>query len=81
MCDQETGTAEAEPDQVTSEGQNYWEIMRGVRSYMDWNQVPEFESSVSQDDNPFASSRNPSKLERLNSILTEGYHIHSTDTN
>ena len=32
--DEETGTAEQEPDQVTSEEQNYRETVRWVRSYI-----------------------------------------------
>ena len=52
MSGEETDT-EHEPDQVTSERQNFWETVRGVRSYIGWNQVPEFKSSASsQDDNP-----------------------------
>ena len=39
---------------------NYWETMRGVRSFMGWHQIPDFDSSSSSlDDNPFASSRTP----------------------
>ena len=50
--DQETVTPEQEPDQVTTEEQNYRETLSGVRSFMGWNQVPGFESSASsQDDN------------------------------
>ena len=57
---------------------------------MGMNQVPEFESSASsQDDNPFAgkiSVKLPSencffrKLRRLNLTLTEGYPTSSADT-
>ena len=58
---QETGTAEQEPVHVMSEEQNHRETMRLVRSYMGWNQVPEFESSASsQYDDPFAGPRTQS---------------------
>ena len=49
---------EQELDKQLSDEQNYWETIRGLRSFMRWHQVPEFESSASsQDDNPFASLR------------------------
>ena len=49
---------EQELDQQLSDEQNYWQTIRGVRSFMWWHQVPEFEStSSSQDDNPFAGLR------------------------
>ena len=38
---EEPSSAEQEPDHVTSEDQNSWETVRGVRSYRGWNQVPE----------------------------------------
>ena len=45
-------------DQELSAEQTYREMIRGVRSFMGWNQVPEFDSaSSSQDDNPFAGTR------------------------
>ena len=45
-------------DQELSAEQTYRETLRGVRSFMGWNQVPEFDSSSpSQDDNPFAGTR------------------------
>ena len=61
MSDQETSTPEQEPDQVTSEEQNIQKTVRGVRSYMGGNQVPEFVSSASsQDDSPFSDPRSQS---------------------
>ena len=42
-------------DQEFSEEANYRETMRGVRSFMSWHQIPDFDSS-SLDDNPFAGS-------------------------
>ena len=42
-------------DQEFSAEQSYRVTIRGVRSFMGWSQVPEFDSaSSSQDDNPFA---------------------------
>ena len=52
-------------DQELRAEQTYRETLRGVRSFMGWNQVPEFDSSSStQDDNPFAStkSQQPGKV-------------------
>ena len=44
-------------DQDLSEEANYREIIRGVRSFMRWHQIPDFDSaSSSLDDNPFAGS-------------------------
>ena len=45
-------------DQNLSEEANYRETIRGVRSFMGWHQIPDFDSaSSSLDDNPFAGSR------------------------
>ena len=45
-------------DQELSAEQTYRETLRGVRLFMGWDQVPEFDSSSSaQDDNPFAGAR------------------------
>ena len=45
-------------DQDLSEEANYRETIRGVRSFMGWHQIPNFDSaSSSLDDNPFAGSR------------------------
>ena len=47
-----------DPDQELSSEQTYRETLRGVRSFMGWDQVPEFDSSCStQDDNPFAGAK------------------------
>ena len=47
-----------EGDQELSAEQSYTETLRGVRSFMAWNDIPEFDSaSSSQDDNPFIGSR------------------------
>ena len=42
--------------QALSEDANYRETIRGVRSFMDWHQIPDHSFS-SLDDNPFAGSR------------------------
>ena len=52
-------------DQELSAEQTYRETLCGVRSFMGWNLVPEFDSSSSaQDDNPFAGtkSQQPGKV-------------------
>ena len=44
-------------DQDLSEEANYRETIRGVTSFMDWHQNPDFNSAFSSlDDNPFAGS-------------------------
>ena len=48
---------EESTDQDLSEEANYRETIRGVRSFMGWRQIPDFDSaSSSLDDNPFAGS-------------------------
>ena len=45
-------------DQDLSEDANYRETIRGVRSFMGWHQIPDYDhSSSSLDDNPLAGSR------------------------
>ena len=45
-------------DQELSEDANYRETIRGVRSFMGWHQIPDYDSaSSSLDNNPFAGSR------------------------
>ena len=47
-----------DPDSEPTEEANYRETMRGVRSFMNWHKVPEFETvSSTADDNPFAGAR------------------------
>ena len=47
-----------DPDQTLSEDQTYRETLRGIRSYMGWNQIPDIESTAATgDDNPFAGPR------------------------
>ena len=41
-----------------SEDQSYWEIIRGIRAYMNWNFVPDLElSGATAKDNPFKGTR------------------------
>ena len=45
-------------DQDLSEDANYRETIRGVRSFIGWHQIPDYDStSSSLDDNPFAGSQ------------------------
>ena len=47
-----------DPETKPTEEANYKETMRGVRSFMNWHRIPEFESvSSTADDNPFAGTR------------------------
>ena len=72
------------------------ETIRGVRYFMGWHNVPEFESVSSSNDNPFASScvqptgtvsvKLPvddwlcKKMEKLNLNITQGYPARNTET-
>ena len=83
-------------DQEPSEEANYRETMRGIRSFMGWHNIPEFETVSSSDDNPFAGARvQPTgkvsvkllvddwlcrKMGKLNPTITEGYPARNTDT-
>ena len=44
-------------DQELSEDASYRETIRGVRSFMGWHKIPEFDSGSASDDNPYAGSR------------------------
>ena len=45
-------------DQSLSEEQSYRETMRGIRSYMGWNHIPDVDSSATTSgDNPFAGPK------------------------
>ena len=47
-----------DPETEPTEEANYRETMRGVKSFMNWHKVPEFETvSSTADDNPFAGTR------------------------
>ena len=83
-------------DQEPSEEANYQETMRGIRSFMGWHNIPEFETVSSSDDNPFAgacvqptgkvSVKLPvddwlcRKMGKLNLTITDGYPARNTDT-
>ena len=45
--------------ELLSEEQTYRETVRGVRSFMGWTQVPDFDSPSAKQDNPFAGLRQP----------------------
>ena len=52
------GVPRDKADQEPTEEANYRETMRGVRSFMNWHKIPEFETmSSAADDNPFAGAR------------------------
>ena len=83
-------------DQELSAEQTCRETLWGVRSFMGWDQVPEFDSSSAQDDNPFASARSQlpgkvsmkvrlddwlcQKFEKLNITVQEGYPSRGSKT-
>ena len=89
-------TRDESADQEVSEESTYRETIRGVRSFMGWHQIPEFDGVSSADGNPFASSRvQPTgkvsvklpvdnwlgrKVEKLNLTVAEGYPSRSTET-
>ena len=82
-------TREESADQKLSEGSSYRETIRGVRCFMGWHQIPEFDGVSSADDNLFAGSRvQPTgkvsvklpvddwlcrKMEKLNLTVAVGY--------
>ena len=84
-----------EADQEPTEEANYRETMRGVRSFMNWHKIPEFETvSSAADDNPFAGARvHPTgkvsvklpvddwlcRKSNLNLTITERYPTRNTD--
>ena len=89
-------TSQEVADQELSEEANYQETMRGIRSFMGWHKIPEFETVSSSDDNPFAGARvQPTgkvsvklpvddwlcrKMGKLNLTITEGYPARNIDT-
>ena len=90
-ADREAPRDESEP----TEEANYRETMRGVRSFMNWHRVPEFETVSSTASNPFAGARaQPTgkvsvklpvddwlcrKMSSLNLTIREGYPTRNTD--
>ena len=47
-----------EPDQMPSEEQTYRQIMKGIREYMGWSDIPELDSvNTASDDNPFSGPK------------------------
>ena len=63
-----------EGDQELSAAQRYRETLRCVRLFMAWNDIPEFDSaSSSQDDDPFTGSRSSQTGKVSKSQLMNGY--------
>ena len=96
LCDGSPDLSKNEAaDQELSEESTYRETIRGVRLFMGWHQMPEFDSVSSVDNNPFAGSRAPPtgkvsvklpvdnwlyrKMEKLNLTVAEGYPSRSTE--
>ena len=89
-------TRDESADQELSDESTYRETIRGLRSFMGWHQIPEFDIVSSTDDNPFAGSRvKPTgkvsvklpvddwlcrKMEKLNLTVAEGYPPKNTQT-
>ena len=68
-------------NQVLSEEANYRETMRGIRSFMGWDKIPEFETVSSSDDNPFAVARvQPTGKVSVKLPVSQGYPARNTDT-
>ena len=82
-----------EADQEPTEEAKYRETIRGVRSFMNWHKIPEFETvSSAADNNPFVGARTQPtgkvgpvddwlcrKMSKLNLTITEGYPTRNTD--
>ena len=70
-----SGWESAKPEecnQEVSEEQTYREIIKGVKSFIGWTQVPEFKCSTrSLDDNPFACTRTQSTSKVSVKLLTD----------
>ena len=89
-------TRDESADQKLSEESTYRETIRGMRSFMGWHQIPEFDSVSSADDNPFTGSPvQPTgkvsvrllvddwlcrKMEKLNLTVAERYPSRNTET-
>ena len=89
-------TREESAGQELSEESSYRETVRGVRFFMGWHQIPEFNSVSSADDNLFAGSQvQPTgkvsvkllvddwlcrTMEKLKLTVAEGYPYRNTET-
>ena len=89
-------TRDESADQELPEEASYRVTIRGMRSFMAWHQISEFDSVSSSDDNPFAGSRvQPTgkvsaklpvddwlcrKMEKLNLNITEDYPSRNAET-
>ena len=58
LSNQDPDITATDPDQTLSEGQNFRETMRRIRSYMGWTNITDIDTATStSDDNPFAGPR------------------------
>ena len=89
-------TRDDSAEQELSEEASYREIIRGVRSFIGWHQIPDFESVSISDDSPFVGSRvQPTRkvsvklpvddwlcrnMEKLNLTITGGYPSRNAET-
>ena len=56
LSEQDKDSVTAELEKVLSEEQTYGETVRGMRSYIGWSHIPDFDNSLSSsNDNPFAT--------------------------
>ena len=78
-----------------SEEQSYRETIRGVRGFMAWNEIPDFEPNGNVDNNPFSYRKDKpsgkvsldmppddwlcSKMEKLNITVATGYPSSTSD--
>ena len=75
-----------DPDQELSSEQTYRETLRGVRSFMGWDQVPEFDSGAKSHIPGKVSVKIPAddwlcwKFEKLNITVQEGYPSQASET-
>ena len=58
LSDLDPDNSLSDVDQAPSEEQTYRETMRGIRAYMNWNHIPDLDTTLaSAKDNPFAALR------------------------
>ena len=58
LSDLDPDNSLSDVDQAPSEEQTYRETMRGIRAYMNWNHIPDLDTTLaSAEDNPFAAPK------------------------
>ena len=58
LSDLDPDNSLSDVDQAQSEEQTYRETMRGIRAYMNWNHIPDMDTTLaSSEDNPFAAPK------------------------